>query len=431
MKQERIISLILSLLLAVATGFLAALFTLTIRVITDTASAEVFGFLTSANILLLLFSPLIGLAAIGIISKGLFKGGINHGFAEVIHSINISNYRFKISNIISHFINGIITVICGGSAGIEVPAVTGSSAIGANLISSKNSGKEELKKQLIICGAAAAIGSLFNSPLGGVLFAVEVLLQSYTIHSIAMVLLASSAAMFLNYQASIVPLFEVNIDGWHAKNLLFYILVAALGSVFSVYLTRSVIGAKKLFERLESGWKKIIVGGLFVGTFIFVFPSLFGEGYRTINLLVTGHANQMAIITGSVFIKDLLLISVLLLIIKPLVTSITLASGGDGGVIAPSLFIGALVGFVVARMINVSGMGNVTELNFVFGGMAAVLSASIHAPLTAIVIVCSLSGSYTLLVPLTISSYSAFYFVKRLYPFTVYSYAARKMGMTK
>jgi len=189
-----------------------------------------------------------------------------------------------------------------------------------------------------------------------------------------------------------------------------------LAGMNSVYLTRCVLFFKSQFGKIGKHYYKIILGSAVLSISLFIFPQLYGEGYHAIKVIFGNPAEIPLTVT-------LALTFVGILILKPIVTSITLASGGDGGVFAPSLFIGAFLGLLLASILNTFFQVDVIPVNFMIIGMAAVLSASIHAPFTAIFLVCGLTNDYTLFLPIMVVCLISKYTAKMIYPFTVYSYS--------
>lgn len=274
----------------------------------------------------------------------------------------------------------------------------------------------QYKTELICAGVAAGITALFSSPIAGILFAVEVISRKVTRAFIITNIIAVSIAFGLITILKEEPLFTVSITTWHLKAIPYFILLGILAGINSVYLTRFVLFFKSQFGRIQTHYYKIIIGSLVLSVSLFVFPQLYGEGYHSIKMIF-GDSGQLPLTITLAFT----FIGILLL--KPIVTSITLASGGDGGVFAPSLFIGAFLGLLLASILNTFFNTQVIPVNFMIIGMAAVLSASIHAPFTAIFLVCGLTNDYTLFFPILVVCLISKYTAKIIYPYTVYTYS--------
>jgi CIC family chloride channel protein len=199
----------------------------------------------------------------------------------------------------------------------------------------------------------------------------------------------------------------------------YFVLLGAIAGINSVYLTKCVLYFKNIFSKISGYYYKIVIAAVIISCMLLIFPQLYGDGYHAIKESILS-ANTI-LLTSSLCIT---LIGILLL--KPVITSITLSAGGDGGVFAPSIFIGAFLGLFVALVLNSVFDADVIPLNFMVVGMAAMLSASIHAPFTALFLVCGLVNDYTLFFPVLTACLTAKYIAKVCYPYTVYSFAQIK-----
>ena len=177
-------------------------------------------------------------------------------------------------------------------------------------------------------------------------------------------------------------------------------------------MTKCVLFFKSSFTKLNHDYYKILIGSAILSISLYFIPQLFGDGY---------HAVKEIIHSEVPLTLSLLFTTLVVLFLKPIITSVTLASGGDGGVFAPSLFIGAFLGFLLATVLNTYFNAQVIPLNFIIIGMAAVLSASIHAPFTSLFLVCGVTGNYSLFLPLLVVCLIAKYTSKLIYPYTVYT----------
>ena len=308
-----------------------------------------------------------------------------------------------------------MTVIFGGSTGIEVSTVVASATIGS-VAQRKQNVFRQYKTELICAGVAAGVTALFSSPIAGILFAIEVISRKVTRAFLISNLIAVAVAFGLVFLLDEKPLFVVTITTWHLKAIPYFILLGILAGLNSVYLTRCVLFFKSQFSKIKIHYYKILIGSLILSISLFFFPQLYGEGYHAIKTIFV---NSDEVILSF----PLVLTFIGIILLKPIVTSATLASGGDGGVFAPSLFIGAFLGLLVALLLNTYLYANVIPVNFMVIGMAAVLSASIHAPFTAIFLVCGLTNDYTLFLPILVVCLISKYTAKMIYPFTVYSYS--------
>ncbi|WP_166922092.1 chloride channel protein [Flavobacterium poyangense] len=395
-------------------GFLSAFLGISLKKITEYYE-EIFFHEVSVNPIFYVIFPVFGLSVIYFLRQYLFKKKENKGIKEVFESTQSKSKNLPTYKIPSHFINGLLTVIFGGSTGIEVSTVVATATIGS-VAQQKENVFRKYKTELICAGVAAGITALFSSPIAGILFAVEVISRKLTRAFIITNLIAVSIAFGLITILKEEPLFTVSVTTWHLKAIPYFILLGILAGINSVYLTRCVLFFKSQFGKIQTHYYKILIGSVILSTSLFVFPQLYGEGYHSIKMIFGSSAQLPLTIT-------LALTFIGILILKPIVTSVTLASGGDGGVFAPSLFIGAFLGLLVASTLNTFFNTQVIPLNFMIIGMAAVLSASIHAPFTAIFLVCGLTNDYTLFFPILAVCLISKYTAKMIYPHTVYTYS--------
>lgn len=399
-------------IVSILIGFLSAFLGLVLKKTTEHYEEIFFSKATTNPIFFVVF-PVFGLSIIYFLREYLFKKKENKGIKEIFESTNSKSKNLPSYKISSHFINGLLTVVFGGSTGIEVSTVVASATIGS-VAQRKENVFRQYKTELICAGVAAGVTALFGSPIAGILFAFEVISKKVTRAFFITNLIAVSIAFGLVFLLDEKPLFAANITTWHIKAIPYFILLGILAGLNSLYLTRCVLFFKSQFSKIKVSYHKIILGSVILSGSLLLFPQLYGEGYHAINDIFGNSTEIPLTIT-------LALTFIGLLILKPIVTSITLASGGDGGVFAPSLFIGAFLGLLVASVLNTFFNAGVIPVNFIVIGMAAVLSASIHAPYTAIFLVCGLTNDYTLFLPILMVCLISKYTAKTIYPFTVYS----------
>lgn len=413
-KNHQFIKFRKLVIVSILIGFLSAFLGISLKKITEYYE-EIFFHEVSVNPIFYIIFPVFGLSVIYFLRQYLFKKKENKGIKEVFESTKSTSKNLPSYKIPSHFINGLLTVIFGGSTGIEVSTVVATATIGS-VAQQKENVFRQYKTELICAGVAAGVTALFSSPIAGVLFALEVISRKVTRAFIISNVIAVSIAFGLLSILKEEPLFDVSITTWHLKATPYFILLGILAGMNSVYLTRCVLFFKSQFGKIGLHYYKIIIGSAVLSISLFIFPQLYGEGYHAIKGIFGSETEIPLTIT-------LALTFIGILILKPIVTSITLASGGDGGVFAPSLFIGAFLGLLLASVLNTLFHVNVIPVNFMIIGMAAVLSASIHAPFTAIFLVCGLTNDYTLFFPILVVCLISKYTAKMIYPHTVYTYS--------
>ncbi|WP_083572151.1 chloride channel protein [Flavobacterium johnsoniae] len=413
-KNHQFIKFRKLVIVSILIGFLSAFLGISLKKITEYYE-EIFFHEVSVNPIFYIIFPVFGLSVIYFLRQYLFKKKENKGIKEVFESTGSNSKNLPSYKIPSHFINGLLTVVFGGSTGIEVSTVVATATIGS-VAHEKENIFRQYKTELICAGVAAGVTALFSSPIAGVLFALEVISRKVTRAFVISNIIAVSIAFGLLSILKEEPLFAVSITTWHLKAIPYFILLGILAGMNSVYLTRCVLFFKSQFGKIGTHYYKIIIGSAVLSISLFIFPQLYGEGYHAIKGIFGNAAEIPLTITLAITFIGVL-------ILKPIVTSITLASGGDGGVFAPSLFIGAFLGLLLASILNTFFHVHVIPVNFMIIGMAAVLSASIHAPFTAIFLVCGLTNDYTLFFPILVVCLISKYTAKTIYPYTVYSYS--------
>ena len=397
---------------SVLIGFLASFLAISLKRITEHYEDIFFLKAVQFNFLYFLF-PLFGLTIIYFLRKYMFKNKENKGIKEIFECTENPNKNLPVYKIPSHFINGFFTVIFGGSTGIEVSTVVSSATIGS-VAQRKANFLQEYKTELICAGIAAGITALFSSPIAGILFSIEVISRKVNRTLLFTNFIAVFVASALVYVLNEPTLFAIKISTWYIHAIPFFVILGVLAGINSVFLTKCVLFFKSQFIKIEKNQNKVLIGTLLIGSAILIMPILYGDSYHGVKEILS-HPN-------SNFSLKFFLSIIGILVLKPVVTAITLASGGDGGVFAPSLVIGAFLGFFVATFLNTFFNANVLPINFIIIGMAALLSASIHAPFTALFLVCSIVNDYTLFFPILLVCLISKYTAKCLFPFTVYSY---------
>ena len=395
-------------------GILAALLAIILKRMTEYFEEALFE-KASQNTFLFILLPAVGLSLIFLLRYYLFRNKENKGIKEVLDS-KASGKKLPSYKIPSHFINGLLTVGFGGSTGIEVSTVVSAAAVGS-LVTEKHSFLKRFRTELICAGIAAGVTALFASPLAGLFFAYEVIYKRVGKTFAYAVLPAVAVAWAFLLLLDEKPVFNLPITHWNAYALPWFALLGVLCGLNGVYLTRCVLYIKQRFAQLLSVRLRIAAAALSIGIMILLLPQLYGDGYHALKHAFAG-ANT-AVLSPVIFVT---LAGVIIL--KPIITSITLSGGGDGGVFAPGIFIGAFLGLLTALILNTCFNAGVVPLNFMAAGMAAVLSASIHAPLTALFLTCSIAGNYTLFVPVLIVCVIAKYTARAIYPYNVYTYPA-------
>jgi chloride channel protein, CIC family len=368
--------------------------------------------------------PLTGILLTVFVVKIFFGGKLEKGLGSILFSITRKSSKISSDKMYSHVITSGITVGFGGSAGLEAPIVITGAAIGSNFASRFRFDYKE-RALLLACGAAAGIATVFNSPIAGVIFAIEVLLTDISIPLFIPLLISTASATIVSKLLYKGQLFYLITNDWYLHAIPFYVLLGITCGLLSVYMTRITLYVEGWMGMRKNVILKALGGGLILGLMIFLFPPLFGEGYVTIENLFRGAYYDL--LKNSVFTEFLenpwflVMITLVIVLIKAFATALTLGSGGNGGIFAPSLFTGALTGFGFAYSVNLSGISKLHVSNFIAVGMAGIMSGVIRAPLTAIFLIAEITGGYVLFVPLMIVS-ALSYFISRFFePYSIYT----------
>ncbi len=378
--------------------------------------------------------PVVGIVLTVFFVQKHLKGKLGRGNANVLHAIAKKGSRLPADQMYSHVITSALTVGFGGSAGLESPMVTTGAAIGSNYGRTYKLTYKD-RTLLLACGAAAGIAAAFNAPIAGVLFALEVLLADVTISLFIPVMIASAAGAILSLmlmdetmrlEFRMQQAFDYHNVGW-------YLLLGIVAGLVSVYYSRVFPRITGFFKkRKKFPWMNAVIGGAMLSLLIWCFPSLYGEGYESIKQLAEGHPEKL--LQNSLFesvaenpLYVLAFVTVIMLI-KVLATGITIGSGGNGGNFAPSLFVGAYLGFVFSYGLNITGISTLPIANFTIVAMAGILTGIFHSPLTGIFLIAEITGGYELMIPLMIVSAVSYVIVKYFEPFSMDVKALAKKG---
>ncbi|WP_375437926.1 chloride channel protein [uncultured Hymenobacter sp.] len=369
--------------------------------------------------------PIIGIALSVLFTRYFLNGNLSRGLGPIIYNIARQGSIVPRSKLYSQFVTSFITVSFGGSAGLEAPISVTGAAQGSNLARLLRVGPRE-RRLLVGCGAAAGVAAIFNSPIAGVLFAVEVVLGELSAPFFIPLLVSAATATVVSKALFEGQPFVLITTSWPVDAIPFYIMLGLCTAMLSVYMIRVYFAADKFFERWPGAFRKVLLGGLALGILVFLFPPLYGEGYNIVQLLLAGQGQQL--VNGSIFavyrdenVWILLAVAAASMLLKVFATTITVGAGGNGGMFGSSLFAGALLGFVFARVVNLSGLTTVPEVHFIVLGMAGVLAGVVHAPLTAIFLIAEITGGYALFVPLMVVTSSSYLITRYFEPYSVYT----------
>lgn len=427
---ERQLVLILSFFVGLLSALAALALKFTIRFIQQYLTSP----LIAEHRFFYFVCPMIGIALAALFVHYIVKDDISHGITKILYAISQRKSIIKAHNMWTSIVGSAVTIGFGGSVGAEAPIVLTGAAIGSNL--AKLFRLDQKTMMLMIgCGAAGAIGGIFTAPIAGLVFTLEVLLMDLTMTSVAPLLISSVTATAFTYLVSGGESTMFNIlvyEPFALDRIPWYLLLGVVCGFVSLYFIRGMNGLEQWFKRnIRSIGMKILVGGVVLGVLIFFFPPLYGEGYDVIVDLINGDVSSAfndSPLAGLPLGPWMIVVYFVLVILFKIVASVaTNGGGGVGGIFAPSLFMGALVGFVVARTINGFGFA-LPESNFALVGMAGLMSGVMHAPLTGIFLIAELTGGYHLFMPLIIVSIVAYITIKFFEPHSLYAMRLAQKG---
>lgn len=424
--------IILSFVVGISSGLAAVLLESLVRAIHHGLTSWFDGSLD--NFLYLVY-PGIGMLLSLILLRFVIKDNIGHGVTKVLVAVSRNDSRIKPHNMWSSILTSSLTIGFGGSVGAEAPIVYTGAAIGSNF--ARYMGMSYRNMTILLgCGAAGAVAGIFKAPLAGVLFTLEILLFNISMTSMMPLLFSTVSATMVSYifLGDALP-FECTLTPFRIVNVPFYVLLGFFCGLCSLYFLRTTLWLEDKLGKVKNPYVKwaFCAGGL--GLLIFLFPPLYGEGYDALGPLLNG---QSISYDGDTILAFMLhrpwLVPVffaLILILKVFSMTLTNAGGGVGGTFGPTLFVGAMAGFLLARVANLLLEGTeftVPEQNFVLVGMAGLMAGVMQAPMTAIFLIAEISGGYELFIPLIITASIAFGTIRIFEKYSIYTKRIAKSG---
>ncbi len=380
-----------------------------------------------------LIFPIIGIALTFLFVKYVVRDNISHGVTRVLQSISKRNSLIKKHHTWTSMLSSTITISFGGSVGAEAPVVLTGSAIGSNLA---RVFKLDYRKITLMvgCGAAGAIAGIFKAPLTGLLFTLEVLMLDLTMASLIPLMISAVTATTVAYffmGDSMLLTFKL-AQSFAIENIGYYIILGVFCGFVSVYFTRATLLIEKKYKKITNKLVRLLVGGSILTLLIFMFPSVWGEGYNYISTILHGeggtifHNSFFANVEPGTIWFILLLFAVL--IFKVVAMASTTGAGGVGGIFAPTLVVGSFAGYFLVHTLNMFSSVNLPESNFALVGMSGVMSGVMHAPLTAIFLIAEITGGYDLILPLILVATISYITIMIFEPHSIYTKRLAEKG---
>lgn len=428
--SEKNLIYILSLLVGILSGTAAFMLKNFIHYVSHFLTRH---FKVSDGSLFYLAYPMIGILISLLIVRYLIRDDISHGVSKILSVLSKKGSHIRAHNMFSSMATSGFTIGFGGSVGAESPIVYTGAAIGSNISRLFKLNQNQMRL-LIGCGATGAIAGIFKAPVAGIMFTLEVLMLDLTMASLIPLLISGITAATLAYffMGDTVLFHFAITNQFDYGNLPYYILLGVLSGFMSFYFTRTGMYVESRFKRIKSSITKLIAGGFSLGLMVFIFPSLWGEGYESINKIFVGDGPDL--LNNSIFFDwksdpyIFLIILIFILMLKVVAMAITTSSGGVGGIFAPTLFMGAVGGYIVSLSLNTFFGLDLPHANFALAGMGALMAGVMHAPLLGIFLIAEITGGYQLLVPLIISATVAYVITTRLEPHSIYTKRLAEMG---
>jgi chloride channel protein, CIC family len=421
-----ILSLVVGLLSALAAAILKNAIHYTQLILTEGISG------LSGRYLYLAY-PVAGMFLTVIFVKFIVRDNISHGISRILFAISKKKSYLKTHNTWTSVIASTLTIGFGGSVGAEAPIVLTGSSIGS-VIGRFFKLNYRSVTLLIGCGAAGAVSGIFKAPVAGIVFTLEILMLDLTISSIVPLLISSVTAATVAYFLmgdKVILTFNVT-EAFNISNIPWYIVLGIGSGLISLYFSKMTLFLENKFEKISNVYLRLLAGGVILGSLIFLFPPLYGEGYDSLKLLLQGDIssftqnNIFSGISGSFWGLTLFLTG--LVVLKVFASSSTNGAGGVGGIFAPTLFLGGINGYLIANVLKNFFNVSLPDNRFVLVGMAGTMAGVMHAPLTAIFLIAEITGGYDLLIPLIITSTIAFITVRSFERHSIYHVQLARKG---
>ncbi len=419
---EQNLLLLLSLFVGISCGLAAVLLKLSIHAIQHSV-VSLFRLMGSNYLVFLL--PGVGMLLSLLIVKYIVKDNIGHGVTRVLVAISKNESRIARHNIWSSLVTSALTIGFGGSVGAEAPIVYSGAAIGSNI--GRHMGMSYRNITILLgCGAAGAVAGIFNAPLAGVLFSLEILLFNISMSSILPLLISTVSATIVSYLClGQETQFACTLAAFKMGNVPFYLILGVICGFSSLYFMRMTLSLEDRLSKVKNPYLLWLLCAAALGALIFIFPPLYGEGYAFLGPLLNGQEVSYDKMTPLSFMLHfpwaVPIFFTLVLLMKVFAMTFTNAGGGVGGTFGPTLFVGAITGFVMASVTNLISPGTIPVANFVLVGMAGLMAGVMQAPMTAIFLIAEISGGYALLLPLILTATVSYWTMRFFEKYSIYT----------
>ena len=429
-KNQKRLVMVLSLVVGLVSGLAAVILKNAVHYTNDLITHG-FDF-TQGNYLYLAF-PLIGIGLTILFAKYIIRDDISHGVSKILYALSRKKGRIESHNMYSSMIGSTFTIAFGGSMGLEAPIVLTGSSMGSFLGRKFNLSYKTIMV-LVGAGATGAIAGIFKAPIAAVVFSLEVLMLDITMVTVIPLLISAAAAATVSYfflGSGVLFSFDM-VQDFKVNHLIYYAGLGVFTGLISLYFTHATMSIEGKMANLKRKWQRWLIGGILLGVLIFIFPSLYGEGYEFMHLLINDQTDGL--INESLFgdftnIAWLILFLGLILVFKIVAMAVTGGSGGVGGIFAPSLFMGAVSGVFFSKILKtIPFLDDVPEKNLALVGMAGVMAGVMHAPLTGIFLIAEFTGGYQLFTALIITSVISYLTIMIFEPHGIYTKRLAKRG---
>jgi CIC family chloride channel protein len=423
--------MILSVLVGVTSGFAAVIIKNAVHVIKDLLTS---GFVQDYQNYFYVVLPAIGILLAVLFMKYILKRPVGHGIPLTLQAISKNEGRVKRHNMFSSVVTSALTVGFGGSVGLEGPTVATGAAWGSNIGQFFRLNYRQILL-LLSCASAGAMSAIFKAPIAGIVFVLEVIMLDLTMSALIPLLLASLSGALVSYLfLGMDVLYPAKIAEYEGvlNDVPFFILLGIFTGLVSVYFTRMYKAIEHFFDGFKNSYTKWVIGSVALGLIVFLFPSLYGEGYDAINSSLQGNFDYLFDKSFFFGLKEnflfVILFLALVIFLKVVAASITFGSGGVGGIFAPTLFMGVNSGLLFAKVFNYLGFKSLDENHFALAGMGGLIAGVLHAPLTGMFLIAEITGGYALFFPLMITATLSFAIIKVFEKYSVYTYQLGRRG---